>query len=183
MIPAVIAAVLLSAVLLVFVIVYNRLVRQRNLVADGWAGIDVQLTRRADLVPNLVEVVKAYQVHERETFEEITEARAQLQSASGPAESGKADARLEGSLRTLVATAEAYPDLNANENFLDLQRQLSEIEEDVAFARDYYNATVRKYNTSQQVFPVVLVAKPLGFHPVEYFRADAMSRTAPRASE
>lgn len=181
MIPVVVAAVVVSLVLLVFVVVYNRLVRQRNLVADGWAGIDVQLTRRADLVPNLVEVVKAYQLHERETFEEITEARAQLQRASGPAESGRADARLEGSLRTLVATAEAYPDLKANENFLDLQRQLSEVEEDVAFARDYYNATVRKYNTSQQVFPVVLVAKTLGFHPAEYFRADAMSRTAPRA--
>ena len=163
------------------VVVYNRLVRQRNLVADGWAGIDVQLTRRADLVPNLVEVVKQYQVHERETLQEVTEARAQLQRATGPADAGRADQRLEGSLRTLVATAEAYPDLKANQNFLELQRQLSTIEEDVAFARDYYNATVRKYNTTQQVFPVVLIARPLGFHPVEYFRADDDARTAPRA--
>ena len=172
---------LVAALLIATVVVYNRLVRQRNLVADGWAGIDVQLTRRADLVPNLVAVVKQYQVHEQETLQEVTEARAQLQQAAGPAAAGRADERLEGSLRTLVATAEAYPDLKANQNFLELQKQLATVEEDVAFARDYYNATVRKYNTTQQVFPIVLIARPFGFHPVEYFRADAMSRTAPRA--
>jgi LemA protein len=167
--------------LMALVVVYNRLIRQRNLVADGWAGIDVQLTRRADLVPNLVEVVKGYRVHEAEVLQEVTEARAGLTRASGPAESGRADDRLEGSLHTLLAVSEAYPDLQANQNFLALQTELAKLEEDISFARDYYNALVRRYNTTQQVFPIVLVARAFGHHPAEFFKAEIGAERAPRA--
>ena len=161
-----VGVILAVAVLLVIaaVLVFNRLVRYRNLVADGWAGIDVQLTRRADLVPNLVEVVKGYQVHEQKTLDAVVAARSRAQGASGPAEAGKAEEQLQRSVGSLLAVAEAYPDLKANESFLDLQRELSVLEEDLSFARQYYNAVVRKYNTLQQTFPVVLIASP-GGHP------------------
>jgi LemA protein len=158
---------------------FNRLVRYRNLVADGWAGIDVQLTRRAEVVPNLVEVVKGYRVHETQALEKVTEARSRATQASGPAEAGQADKQLERSVGSLIAVAEAYPDLKANQNFLDLQRELSTLEEDLAFARQYYNAVVRKYNTLQQTFPVVLIAAPMGFRIAEYFQADMDDRGAP----
>jgi LemA protein len=173
---------MVAVLLVALVVVYNRLVRQRNLVADGWAGIDVQLTRRADLVPNLVEVVKGYRLHEQQVLEEVTQARARVQRASGPAASGQADEQLEGSLHTLFAVAEAYPELKANENFLALQTELAKLEEDISFARDYYNALVRRYNTTQQVFPVVLVAGTLGFRQAEYFRAEPGAGVAPRAA-
>ncbi len=161
------------------VVVFNRLVRARNLVADGWAGIDVQLTRRADLVPNLVEVVKGYQLHEQKTLEQVTEARNRARQASGPAEAGRADEQLQRSVGSLLAVAEAYPDLKANASFLDLQRELATLEEDLAFSRQYYNAVVRKYNTLQETFPVVLLAKPMGHRTSEYFQADLDSREAP----
>ena len=161
------------------VVMFNRLVRLRNLVADGWAGIDVQLTRRAQLIPNLVEVVKGYRLHESQTLERVTEARTHAEHASGPAEAGRADQQLQRSVGSLLAVAEAYPDLKANQNFLDLQHELSTLEEDLSFARQYYNAVVRKYNTLQQTFPVVLIAGPLGFRTAEYFQADADERDAP----
>ena len=164
------------------VVMFNRLVRLRNLVADGWAGIDVQLSRRSQLVPNLVEVVKGYRVHEAQTLEKVTEARTHATQASGPAEAGRADQQLQQSVGSLIAVAEAYPDLKANENFLDLQKQLATLEEDLSFARQYYNAVVRKYNTLQQMFPVVLIAGPAGFRTAEYFQADADDRDAPDVS-
>ncbi|HZN12812.1 MAG TPA: LemA family protein [Acidimicrobiales bacterium] len=179
MLVVVILAVLVVAVAVVGVVAFNRLIRFRNLVADGWAGIDVQLTRRADLVPNLVEVVKGYQVHEEQTLEHVIEARSRAQHASGPEALGKADEQLQRSVGSLLAVAEAYPDLKANTNFLDLQHELATLEEDLAFARQYYNAVVRKYNTLQQTFPVVLLARPMGFRTSEYFQADADSRDAP----
>lgn len=172
--------VVLVVVVAVFgVVAFNRLVRARNLVADGWAGIDVQLTRRSDLVPNLVEVVKGYRVHEAQTLEQVTQARNRASQASGPAEAGRADEQLQRSVGSLLAVAEAYPDLKANANFLDLQHELATLEEDLSFARQYYNAVVRKYNTLQQTFPVVLLAAPLGFRTSEYFQADIDSREAP----
>jgi LemA protein len=175
-----IVVVVIGAVLgVAAVLAFNRLVRARNLVADGWAGVDVQLTRRAELVPNLVEVVKAYAAHEQQTLQQVTEARSRVQQASGPAEAGKADEQLQKSVGSLLAVAEAYPDLKANANFLDLQKQLGTLEEDIAFSRDYYNAVVRKYNTLQQSFPLVLLARPAGFRPSEYFQADEQSRQAP----
>jgi LemA protein len=175
----VVAAVVIVAVLAFAIVSFNRLVRARNLVADGWAGIDVQLTRRADLVPNLVEVVKGYQVHEQQTLVQVTEARSRLKNADGPAAAGHADEQLQQSVGSLLAVAEKYPDLKANTNFLDLQHQLATLEEDLAFARDYYNAVVRKYNTLQQTFPLMLLAGPMGYHPAEYFQADVASRSAP----
>jgi LemA protein len=162
-------------------ITYNRLVTLRNKVANAWAGIDVQLTRRADLVPNLVETVRAARRHEREVLESVTAARAALVEARGPAASGRADDRLEEALHRLWAVAEAYPEIKAGENFLALQEELSTLEEDISFARRYYNGSVEQFNTAQQRFPAVLIARPLGFQPAEFFKAEADARVAPRA--
>jgi LemA protein len=160
-------------VLLVLAVVsYNHLVRLRNEAETGWANIDVQLRRRTDLVPNLVEAVKAYAEHERDTFETVTEARAALQRASGPAQAAQADAELGAGLNRLLAVSEAYPQLRASENFLALQQELADIEDKLAAARRYYNQTVYRFNTVQQTFPSVLIARPLGFHEREFFGTD-----------
>lgn len=160
---------------------YNRLIRLRNKVATAWAGIDVQLSRRADLVPNLVEAVRGAQWHEQEVLERVTAARAALVEARGPAASGHADDQLEGALGGLWAVAEAYPALRANENFLQLQTELSRLEEDISFARRYYNGSVEQFNTTQQKVPTVLIAGMLGFAPAEFFKAEAGARAVPRA--
>src|SRR5687768_4023694 len=160
-------------------VTYNRLVRRRNEVQEGWAGIDVQLQRRADLVPNLVETVKGYAAHEEGVLTEVTNARAGLVRAKGPAESGAADNMLEQALGKLFAVAEAYPDLKASENFQSLQGELGKLEEEISFARRYYNAVVEKLNTSIQTFPSVLIAGPLGFKAAEFFKAGDAARTVP----
>lgn len=178
----IVLVVVLVVVALLAVLLYNRLVRLRNKVADSWAGIDVQLVRRADLVPNLVNVVRGYKVHERETLEAVTAARAAAQSASGPAEAGAAEERLGQSLMSLFAVAEAYPELKADGAFRDLQSELSTLEEEIAFARRYYNSVVRDYNTSQQTFPSSLLAGPFGFREAEYFRAQAGDTKVPDAT-
>lgn len=166
--------------LLVFLVAaFNGLVRRRNLVHDAWAGIDVQLTRRADLVPNLVDVVQAYAAHERATLEEVTAARSETVDAAEPLSAERAANHMDRSLHRLVALAEAYPDLKANTNFLDLAEQLGVVEEDLSFARRYYNAQARKYNDAQQTFPTVLVARPFGHTPAPYFQAEAEARSAP----
>jgi LemA protein len=157
---------------------FNKLVKQRNQVADAWAGIDVQLTRRADLVPNLVAVVKGYKLHEQETLEHVVEARTRVK---GPAATGDAEEKVQNAVGSLMAVAEAYPDLKANTNFQSLQNELSTLEEDLSFARRYYNGTVRNYNTSQQSFPTVVFAKALGFRNAEYFQADLDAKAAPSA--
>jgi LemA protein len=175
----VVAVVVLVVLGLWLVTTYNRLVRRRNEVQEGWAGIDVQLQRRADLVPNLVETVKGYAAHEEGVLTEVTQARAGLMKASGPAEAGAADNMLEQALGKLFAVAEAYPDLKASENFQSLQGELSKLEEDVSFARRYYNALVEKLNTAIQTFPTVLVAGPFGFKPAEFFKAGEAARTVP----
>jgi LemA protein len=177
-IALVIAVVLLILVLVYGIIAFNRLVKQRNAVADAWAGIDVQLTRRADLVPNLVEVVKGYKLHEQQTLEDVVAART---AARGAAATGEAEEKVQSAVGSLLAVAEAYPDLKANTNFQQLQTELATLEEDLSFARRYYNGTVRNYNTSQQTFPVVLVARGLGFNAAEYFQADLDAKAAPRA--
>jgi len=176
-----VAGVAVVIVLVWVVVTFNRLVRSRNQVADGWAGIDVQLTRRADLVPSLVETVKGYRDFEAGTLLEVVDARSRAISAQGPAQAGPAEQQLAGSLKTVFATAEAYPDLKADAGFRALQQQLSTLEEDIAFARRYYNAQVRTFNTRQQTFPAVLAAHPLGFRPAEYFQADADDRGVPHA--
>ena len=170
-----------AALLLLFVVLtFNHLVRLRNETETGWANIDVQLKRRADLVPNLVEAVKGYAEHERETFETVTEARAALQRASGPAQAAQADAELGAGLNRLLAVSEAYPQLRASENFLALQQELADIEDKLAAARRYYNQTVYRFNSVQQTFPAVLVARPFGFHEREFFGTD--ERDAPVVS-
>ncbi len=160
------------------VLSFNKLIKQRNQVADAWAGIDVQLTRRADLVPNLVEVVKAYRLHEQATLEHVVEARTQ---ARGAAQQGDAEEKVQNAVGSLLAVAEGYPDLKANTNFQSLQDELATLEEDLSFARRYYNGTVRNYNTSQETFPVVVFAKALGFRNAEYFQADLDAKAAPSA--
>jgi LemA protein len=161
------------------VLTYNRLVGARNKAQQAWSGIDVQLKRRAELVPNLVETVRGYQVHESELLTAVAEARARMLQAQGPADAGRADDALEQRLQQLYAVAEAYPQLRAGENFLALQRELSTLEEDIAFARRYYNALVEQLNTAVQRFPTVLVAGTLGFSPMEFFKAEAADRVAP----
>lgn len=182
MVWLVIVAVGLAIVVLVWVVVtYNRLVGLRNRLREAWSGIDVQLQRRADLVPNLVETVRGYQVHEASTLQEVTEARAAIVAAEGPRESGRADDRLEGALRSLFAVAEGYPELRASDNFLALQRELTALEEEIAFARRYHNALVEDLNTAIQRFPALLIAGPLGFEAAEFFKADAEDRAVPDA--
>jgi LemA protein len=167
-------------VLFVFVGMYNGLVRSRNRVKEAWSGIDVQLRRRASLVPNLVETVKGYAAHERETFEEVTRARAQLEQAGTPADSAAANNMLTGALRHLFAVAENYPELQAAENFRQLQSELSDIEEKIAFARQFYNANVLDYNNRLQTVPTVFIAGMFGFTPEEFFEADEEGRAEVR---
>ena len=175
----VVAVVVVVVLGLWAVMTYNRLVRRRNEVQEAWAGIDVQLQRRADLVPNLVETVKGYASHEQGVFEEVTRARAGLMNAGGPAEAGVADNLLQQALGKLFAVAEAYPDLKASDNFQSLQSELSGLEEEISFARRYYNALVEKLNTSIQTFPTLVLAGPFGFKPAEFFKAGEAARTVP----
>jgi LemA protein len=164
---------------------FNRLVAMRNRMRGAWADVDTLLKRRADLIPNLVQSVRGYRDHEEGTLERVTEARARAASAgSGPenaAARAEAENALTAGLRQLFAVAESYPDLKANQNVLDLQRQLGETENDIASARRYYNAVVRDFNTLRETFPNVLIAGPFGFRPGEFFElADAEQREAPK---
>ncbi|MBH9971092.1 LemA family protein [Bifidobacterium sp. W8109] len=182
--------VLIVIVLLVVLLViwgigaYNGLVNLRNRVANGWAQIDVQLKQRADLVPNLVQTVKGYASHESTVLEEVTKARAdvaQAQTAGGDQMQARADAeqRLGRSLVTLMARAEAYPELKANQNFLDLQRQLKDLEDKIAYARQFYNDVVQKFNTRIETVPSNIIASLFHFRQAQYFQADEGSRQAP----
>src|SRR4051812_1362146 len=169
--------------LLWLVAIYNRLVRLRALVKEGFSGITVQLRRRADLVPNLVSTVQGYATHEREVLTQVTEHRADAVGARGVAETAQADATMTGLLGRLMAVAEAYPDLKADDNFRQLQTELAEIEEQLQGARRYYNATVRDINTRVQSFPDVLLARPMGFSEEPFYADDDASiQTAPKVS-
>ena len=150
---------------------YNSLVRVRNEAETGWANIDVQLRRRADLIPNLVEAVKGYAAHERQVFDEVTRARAAVLGAEGPRAAAEANDLLGAALGRLFAVAEAYPELRASENFLRLQDELTDTEDKIAAARRYYNATVLRFNTRQQTFPTLIVARTFRFEPREFFEA------------
>ncbi|MEA2702191.1 MAG: LemA protein [Actinomycetota bacterium] len=158
------------------VIAYNGLVRLRNRVDNAWAQIDVQLKRRYDLIPNLVETVKGYAKHERGTFEAVTQARANAINASGPAEQAQAENMISGALKSLFAVAEAYPDLKANENFLALQEELTGTEGRISYARQFYNDAVLQLNTKIQTFPTAILANMFKFKEREYFEADDTSR-------
>lgn len=170
-----VAAVALLAILLG--LGYNRLVRLRNEADTGWANIDVQLQRRADLIPNLVEAVRGYAAHERAVFDEVTKARAALQHAGTPGAAADANEGLSAALGRLFAVAEAYPELQASENFLGLQEDLTDTEDKISAARRYYNSTVMHFNTAIQSIPWLLVARPFGFRAKEFF--SAQGDTAP----
>ena len=162
---------------------YNGLVQKRNRVDNSWAQIEVQLKRRRDLIPNLVETVKGYAAHERGTFEAVTQARAAAAGAQGPAQTAAAEGFLSQALGKLFAVAEAYPELKANVNFLDLQAQLKDTEDKIAISRQVYNDTVLTLNNAIQVFPAVLVARMFGFARREFFEVeDATEREVPAVS-
>jgi LemA protein len=175
--------VLALGVLVAFMIVgmYNRLVKLRVRAQNAWSDIDVQLKRRADLVPNLVETVKGYAGHERATLEAVTAARTRAVAAqeAGPAERAEAEAALTGALHGLSIAVEAYPDLQASGGFRDLQAQLAETEDQISNSRRYYNAVVRDLNTAVQTFPSNLLAGPMGFQEREFFEAAAAERETP----
>jgi LemA protein len=168
-----------AVVATIFIVLYNALVKARNQVDNGWSQIDVQLTRRADLIPNLVNTVKGYAAHERETLEAVISARNAGVGASGPREAAAAEGVLTGVLGKLFALAEAYPDLKADANFRALQEELATTENKVSFARSFYNDVTTRYNTKRETFPAVIVAKVAGFGPRELFEADEAARTVP----
>ena len=178
--------IILAAVVLLLLYIlgiYNRLVRLRALVKEAFSGITVQLRRRADLIPNLVESVQGYAAHEREVFEEVSRARAATVNAGSVQATAQADAQMTGLLGRLFAVAEAYPELKANTNFLQLQDQLSSIETELQGARRYYNATVRDLNSTIQSFPPVLIAGPLGFTEEPFYQdEDPAIQSAPKVS-
>lgn len=152
---------------------YNRLVRLRNLVRSSWSDIDVMLRKRYDLVGNLVETVKGYAAHEKTTLQGVTEARTRAMRAAGPGEKGKEETALGERISSLFALAEGYPDLKASESFLTLQKQLAELENGIEYARRYYNAVVRDYNSATETFPSTLVASIFGFLREEFFRLES----------
>lgn len=169
-------------ILLWVIFVYNKLVTLQNRIENAWSQIDVQLKKRYDLVPNLVETVKAYAKHERETFEKVTNARAAMVNAKSVKEKASADGMLTGALKSLFAVAEAYPQLKANENFLQLQEELSGIESKIAYARQFYNDSVLDLNNSLAVFPSNLVAGSFGFKKRDYFQIEETARQAVKVS-
>lgn len=175
-----IALAILVLIGLYAIVIYNRLVRLRALVREGWSGITVQLRRRADLVPNLVNTVEGYAAHERGVLTEVTAHRADATKADGVKATAEADSAFSAMLGRLMAVAEAYPDLKADDNFRQLQTELAEIEEELQGARRYYNATVRDLNTRIQSFPDVVLAKPMGFSEEPFYSdGDASIQTAP----
>ncbi len=178
--------ILLGIVVVLFlgaVVIYNRLVTNKNMVAEGWSGIDVQLKRRTDLIPNLIEAVKGYMGHERGVLEKVTELRNQSLKAEGVGDKAKVEGALGAALGNLLAVAENYPDLKASANFIQLQQSLADIEDQIQLARRYYNGAARNFNILIQSFPSNLVAGTFHFTPVEYFEIeDAAERAVPKVA-
>ena len=166
---AVVLLIIIAAVALMAVGMYNSLITLRNRCDNAWSQVDVQLRRRFDLIPNLVETVKGYAKHESGVFERVTQARTQAMGATTPKEVGQAENVLTGALKSLFAVAEAYPDLKANQNFLMLQEELAGTESKIAYARQFYNDVVMKFNMKQQVFPSSIIANMFAFKEKEYF--------------
>jgi LemA protein len=177
---AIIIIVIIVLAVITFVVLYNGLVQLRNRIDNAWSQISVQLQRRHDLIPNLVETVKGYAAHERQTLEAVVQARNNAVQAQGPAEQAQAENVLTGALRQLFAVAEAYPDLKANQNFLNLQEELTSSEDRVAYARQFYNDSVLKYNNKRQSLPSNLIAGMFNFQPREYFEGEDAAREVPR---
>src|SRR5436305_1186127 len=177
--------ILLAVVVLVAlwaVGIYNGLVRRKNVVAEAWSGIDTQLKRRADLIPNLVETVKGYATHERETFEDLAKLRSAGQAQTDVAARAQTEQAITAAIGRVLAVAEAYPQLRASENFQSLQKDLADVEDQIQLARRYYNGTVRDYNVMIQQFPSNLVANWGGFTSAPFFQADETDRAVPKVS-
>ena len=175
LIMLIVIGVIISIVLLVIVFLissYNSLVKLKNRVEEAWSDITVQLKRRTDLIPNLVNSVKGYAAHEQGVFEKVTEARSAIMNAQGVAETAQAENMLEGALKSLFAVAEAYPDLKANQNFLQLQQELVDTEDKIQASRRFYNGGVRDLNTKIQTFPVNLIAGMFNFQSKEFFEVE-----------
>lgn len=173
---AIIMAVIVVLILLYFVSTYNSLVGLRNKVKDQWSQIDVVLKNRNDLIPNIVETVKGYAKHEKETLNEVIEARSKMASANTPEEEMKASGEVTKALGKLFALAESYPELKANENFMDLQNKLNEVEEKIRYARQFYNDSVLTYKNKLEMFPSNIVANMFGFKPEAFFEATEEER-------
>jgi LemA protein len=176
----IIIAIIVILILLAFAGIYNGLVGARNRVKNAWSQIEVQLKRRADLIPNLVETVKGYAGHEKSVFENVTKARAGLLNAQTVKENQEANNQLTETLKTLFAVAENYPDLKASANFQDLQGKLSETEDKIAYSRQFYNDTVLMYNNKCQMFPSNIVAGIFHFTEAEFFEAEESARSVPK---
>ncbi|MBW3582735.1 MAG: LemA family protein [Euryarchaeota archaeon] len=175
--------ILLAAILVILMVGYfNRIIRYENRIDNAWAQIDVQLRRRAELIPNLMETVKGYMKHERETLESVTKARTALMQAKTPQENMEADNMLTGALKTLFAVSEAYPDLKANTNFLQLQDELTHTENKIAFARQHYNDSVLGYNNAVETFPGNLFAGMMGRKERAMLEAPPETREVPKVS-
>lgn len=172
MVVGIVVGVIVVLLVLVLILSYNGLVRLRNRIDNAWSQIDVQLKRRYDLIPNLVNTVKGYAAHEREVFEQVTQARANAINAQGPAQQAQAENVLSGALKSLFAVAEAYPELKANQNFLSLQEELTSTEDRVAYARQFYNDSVLSYNNKLQTFPRNVIAGMFNFEKREYFEGE-----------
>ena len=180
MAAVIVIVVVIVLVILFFVLAFNGAVRLRNRVDSAWSQISVQLQRRHDLIPNLLETVKGYAAHERGVFESVTQARANAINAQGPAQQAEAENVLSGALKSLFAVAEAYPDLKANQNFLNLQEELTSAEDRIAYARQFYNDAVMSYNARIQSIPSNIIAGMFNFSPREYFEAEQGSAEVPR---
>jgi len=174
-----IIAGLIVVVAIIMVLIYNGLVTLRNNSKNAWAQIDVQLKRRVDLIPNLVESVKGYMKHERGTLEAVTNARAAIMSAKSPKEAAKADNMLAGALKSLFAVAENYPKLEASQNFMQLQEELSGTETKIAYARQLYNDVVLQYNNAIQTIPSNIMAALFGFKGIEFFKTESEAERQP----
>ncbi len=170
-ITIIILVVIVGAVLWI-VGIYNGLITLKNRVDEAWSDIDVQLKRRYDLIPNLVETVKGYATHERELFEKVTQARTQAMGAQNPADKAQAENMLSGTLKSLFAVSENYPQLKANENFLQLQSELTDTEDKIQASRRFYNGNVRDFNIKIEIFPDAIIAKQLGFTKREFFEIE-----------
>jgi LemA protein len=176
LITLIVVAVVVLIMIFWVVGMYNGLARARVRVKEAWSGIDVQLKRRSSLIPNLVETVKGYAAHEKDTLENVTRARAMLDRAASPGQAAQADNMLTGALRSLFAVAEAYPDLKANENFRDLQRELTDTEDKIAYARQFYNTNVGNYNERIATVPTSVIAGMFRFTPEEFYEAEETAR-------
>ena len=170
--------IILGLIIVYFIMVYNSFAGLKVKIKEAWSQIDVQLKRRADLIPNLVETVKAYALHEKEVFDNVTKARSALLSASNASEAATADNMMTGALKSLFAVAEAYPDLKASTNFANLQSELSDTESKVAYSRQFYNSVVREYNTKIVTFPSNVIGSLFGFKEEVFFEAEESERQA-----